>query len=321
ASACSDPDEPRVPAGVEPLTPSPISAQAGASVQLAVQVTDDRGDPMPGVAVSWTVVSGGGTISGGASGQDGRAEAVWVLGVQAGEQRAQATVNGAGSALFTADAEPLDVPVVSAIQPAVLRPGITATITGGGFTAAQAGNTVTVAGVAATVTAASPTELTIVVPARDRLPCQPTQPVPVVVTVAGLSGSRDHPLEVATRHSLAPGESLLLLDADEVHCNELVDDGARYLIGVINTSTVLNSTSAFRLRGASAATTAAEYAPAIADADAPAPPSRAAAATAARQASPRLLASGPQDELHRALRERAVAHERMLERNLDMLRR
>src|SRR5690606_23834122 len=77
---------------------------------------------------------------------------------------------------------------------------------------------------------------------------------------------------------------------------------------------------AFRLRGASAATTAAEYAPAIADADPPAPPSPAAAAAASPQTSPRRLASGPQAELHRALREQATAHERMLERNLDLLR-
>src|SRR5690606_34251152 len=116
ASACDDPDGPRAPGALEPLTLSPIAAPAGTSVALAVRVTDTRGDPMPGVAVTWTVLSGGGTISGGASGQDGRAEAVWVLGPQGGEQRAQAAVDGAGSALFTADAEPLDVPVITAIE-------------------------------------------------------------------------------------------------------------------------------------------------------------------------------------------------------------
>src|SRR5690606_15796491 len=185
AVACDDPGDPRTPTAVEPLTPSPISAQAGTNVSLAVRVTDDRGDPMPGVAVSWMVVSGGGTISGGASGQDGRADAIWVLGPQAGEQRAQASVDGAGSALFTADAEPLEVPVITAIQPAVLRPGITATITGGEFAGNPADNAVRVAGVAAAVTAASPTELTITVPSAPQLGCAPTQPVPVAVTVAG----------------------------------------------------------------------------------------------------------------------------------------
>src|SRR5690606_28277716 len=118
-----------------------------------------------------------------------------------------------------------------------------------------------------------------------------------------------------------PGESLLIMDAAEARCNELANNGGRYVIAVFNASTVLSSTSAFRLRGASAATTAAEYAPAIADADPPAPPSRAASAPAARQASPRRPASGPQAELHRALREQAAARERMLERNLDLLRR
>src|SRR5690606_27456166 len=228
ASCSDDPGEPRTPAAVEPLTASPISATAGASVSLAVRVTDKRGDPMPGVAVSWTVLSGDGTISGGASGQDDRAEAVWVLGVQAGEQRAQATVEGAGSALFTVDAEPLTGPAIASIQPAVLRPGITATITGGGFAGNPAANTVTVAGIAAVVTAASSTELTIAVPSADLLPCQPTQPVPVVVTVAGVSGSRDHPLEVATRRTLDPGESLLITNAGDARCNELPNDGGRY---------------------------------------------------------------------------------------------
>ena len=317
ASCSDDPGEPRTPAAVEPLTASPISATAGASVSLAVRVTDKRGDPMPGVAVSWTVLSGDGTISGGASGQDGRAEAVWVLGVQAGEQRAQATVEGAGSALFTVDAEPLTGPAIASIQPAVLRPGITATITGGGFAGNPAANTVTVAGIAAVVTAASSTELTIAVPSADLLPCQPTQPVPVVVTVAGVSGSRDHPLEVATRRTLDPGESLLITNAGDARCNELPNDGGRYMIAVFNRSTVLNSTSAFRLRGASAATTAADYTPAIADLDPPA----AVGAAGAQQASSRLLASGLQDELRRGLRERAAAHERMLAQNLDLLRR
>src|SRR5690606_40898573 len=104
----------------------------------------------------------------------------------------------------------------------------------------------------------SSTELTIAVPSADLLPCQPTQPVPVVVTVAGVSGSRDHPLEVATRRSLDPGESLLITNAGDARCNELPNDGGRYMIAVFNRSTVLNSTSAFRLRGASAATTAAD---------------------------------------------------------------
>ena len=321
-SACGDdPGGPRTPAAVEPLTASPISATAGASVSLAVRVLDNRGDPMPGVAVNWTVLSGGGTISGGPSGQDGRAEAVWVLGLQPGEQRAQATVDGAGSALFTADAEPLDAPVIASIQPAVLRPGITATITGSGFAGNPGDNVVTVAGLPVTVSTASPTQLTIALPSAGLIPCQPTRPVPVVVTVAGRSGSLDHPLEVATLRSLGPGESLLITDAGEARCNELANNGGRYVIAVFNRSTVLNSTSAFRLRGATAGTAAADYAPAIADLDPPAPDPAAFGAAGAQQASSRLLASGPQEELRRGLRERATAHERMLAQNLELLQR
>src|SRR5690606_30705059 len=175
-SACDDPVEPRAPGLIEPLTPSPIPASASSSVPLAVRITDRSGAPLAGVRVNWSVVSGGGTISGGASGQDGRAEAVWVLGPLPGEQRAQAEVEGAGSVLFTADAQPAEAPVIAAIEPAVLRPGIVATITGSGFGPTPAANAVTVNGAPATVTDASPTRLTITVPSRNLLPCEPTRP-------------------------------------------------------------------------------------------------------------------------------------------------
>src|SRR5690606_24929818 len=115
--------------------------------------------------------------------------------------------------------------------------------TGGEFASNPADNTVRVAGVAAAVTAASPTELTITVPSASQLGCAPTQPVPVAVTVEGATGTRDHPLEVAPQRSLGPGESLLIMDAAEARCNELANNGGRYVIAVFNASTVLSSTS------------------------------------------------------------------------------
>ncbi|HEX7089977.1 MAG TPA: IPT/TIG domain-containing protein [Longimicrobiales bacterium] len=324
-AACDDPAEPRTPGLIEPLTPSPIPASASSSVPLAVRVTDRSGAPLAGVRVDWSVLSGGGTISGGASGQDGRAEAVWVLGPLAGEQRAQAVVEGAGSVLFTADAQPVEAPVIAAIEPAVLRPGTIATITGSGFSPTPAGNAVTVNGAPATVTDASPTRLTITVPSRSLLPCEPTRPVPVEVTVAGAAGTLDHPLDVAIPRSLGPGESILILDGDEIRCNELASGGGRYVIGVINTSTAPAAQSAFRLRGASVATTAQPPAMAGLDAAVAAQATAAPRATAARRAAsparPQPLAGAPSDATVRELRRRAQAHEGVLRLNLALLRR
>ncbi|HEY8470555.1 MAG TPA: IPT/TIG domain-containing protein [Longimicrobiales bacterium] len=312
-AACDDPIKPRTPGLIEPLTPSLIPANAGSSVPLAVRITDRSGTPLPGIRVDWSVVSGGGTISGGASDQDGRADAVWVLGPLAGEQHARAVVDGAGSVLFTADVQPGEAPVIASIEPAVLRPGSAATITGSGFSPTPAGNTVTVNGAPATVTDASPTRLTITVPSRSLLPCEPTRPVPVRVTVAGVAGALDHPLEVAIRRSLDPGESVAILDEEEVRCNELPNDGGRYVIGVLNTSTALASQSAFRLRGTSAATAAQR--PAVAGVAA------APATLAASPARPQPIVGASPDPVLRELQRRAEAHEEVLERNLDLLRR
>src|SRR5690606_35590602 len=80
-----------------------------------------------------------------------------------------------------------------------------------------------------------------------------------------------------------------------------------------------NSTAAFRLRGASA--TAAAGSPLIAALAAGEAEALSAGAAAGGQTPPRLLASGPPDELRRALRERARGHEAMLARNLELLRR
>jgi len=311
-AACDDPVKPRTPGLIEALTPSLIPANAGSSVPLAVRVTDRSGTPLPGIRVDWSVVSGGGTISGGASGPDGRAEAVWVLGPLAGEQRAQAVVDGAGSVLFTADVQPGEAPVIASIEPAVLRPGGAATITGSGFSPTPGGNAVTVNGAPATVVDASPTRLTITVPSRRLLPCEPTRPVLVRVTVAGLASARNHPLEVAIQRSLDPGESVAILDEDEVRCNELPDRGGRYVIGVLNTSTTLASQSAFRLRGASAATTQPLAVAGVAEAP---------VTLAASPARSQPVVGAAQDPVLRELQRRAEAHEEVLERNLDLLRR
>jgi VCBS repeat-containing protein len=63
---------------------------------LVVKVTDGFGNPVSGVAVQWSVLSGGGSLSPetSTSGDDGRAAAERVLGPGAGTQSAQASASG-----------------------------------------------------------------------------------------------------------------------------------------------------------------------------------------------------------------------------------
>lgn len=104
----------------EPTTPAPQpyalsaaggDAQSGApgeplSEALGVRVVDDRGEPLAGVEIEFRTLQGGGEVrpSSVRTDEDGRAQAVWVLGEEAGSGLAVATVVGAPdlTARFTA---------------------------------------------------------------------------------------------------------------------------------------------------------------------------------------------------------------------------
>jgi hypothetical protein len=109
-AACGG-DEP-----VQPVVPTTIAESQGmdqtgqvSSVlpePLSVQVTDNKGSPSPGVAVTWSVLSGGGAVSPASSATDanGIASTQFTLGPAEGQQQAEAAVSGlAGSpVVFTA---------------------------------------------------------------------------------------------------------------------------------------------------------------------------------------------------------------------------
>jgi hypothetical protein len=80
--------------------------QAGSPLAspLVVGVLDDEDNPVGGVAVTWTVESGGGSVSpaSSATSANGRASATWTLGPGTGPQRVQASAPGAGSVRFEA---------------------------------------------------------------------------------------------------------------------------------------------------------------------------------------------------------------------------
>jgi hypothetical protein len=82
---------------------------------FVILVTEQDGDPAPGVVVSWSVVTGGGTIAPVTSTTDasGEASAQFTLGPAEGEQKAQAIVDGlSGSPVeFVAVATTAESPV------------------------------------------------------------------------------------------------------------------------------------------------------------------------------------------------------------------
>lgn len=101
-----------LPGAPAALTPVAGDAQAGTAAEplpdpLMVRVEDAHGNPVPGAAVSWSVVEGGGSLAPASSRTDagGRAEAVWTLG-GAGAQRAEARHGTLAPAAFTATAAP-----------------------------------------------------------------------------------------------------------------------------------------------------------------------------------------------------------------------
>jgi hypothetical protein len=99
-AGCGGPDS----AGPPPTRVISVSAGDGqtapvtTAVQLTARVTDPAGSPEAGVSVSWSVVSGGGSIpASSATDADGKASATLTLGQIAGSQRARATADGVGN--------------------------------------------------------------------------------------------------------------------------------------------------------------------------------------------------------------------------------
>ena len=74
-------------------------------IPLSVLATDAEGNPVADVAMSWSVVSGGGSVTPTSStNSSGIAQAVFTLGATLGEQTVQAQTTGLSSVVFTATA-------------------------------------------------------------------------------------------------------------------------------------------------------------------------------------------------------------------------
>ena len=128
AGGCSDGNGPDGDGGATAIAAVDGGSQVGTigvalPLPLRVRATDAADNPVAGVAVTWSVVSGGGSIPvTSQTGADGIAAATFTLGAATGTQSAQAAVAGLDGSpvLFTAEAN------------AVTNPRFELTVVGGG---------------------------------------------------------------------------------------------------------------------------------------------------------------------------------------------
>jgi len=226
------------PAPVATVTVAPATATVapGGTATLTATAKDAGGNVLSGRVFAWSSSSANASLGASTS------NVVTVTGVTAGSATVTATSEGkGGTSVITVVAS---VPVVTSVAPATLVPGGAATITGTGFSATVGSNAVTIGGVTATITAASVTQLTATVP------CVSSGSVPVVVSTNGISGTAVNATLAVTTRTLTVGQSVALLDAPSVQCNELAVTSGRYLISIFSSSTVPSSNTAVTLRGA-----------------------------------------------------------------------
>src|SRR4051812_125935 len=248
---------PGAAASMESVAGDAQNGLAGIALQqpLVVLVSDQFGNPRSNVDVSWSVTSGGGSITPAISmtGSDGRASASWTPG-SPGVNTAQAAVAGLGGSPvnFGATAATPSSIVVTAVSPTPMVEGQPATITGTGFSVSPGDNKVKIEGVAATVTAASATSLTVTVPTFN---CQPARSTPVQVTVgAETSNVFAQGLNPAAFTAVGVGQELVLQNPAEF-CLQFAPATAPedYLIGVQSTSDVVSSLTPVSLTSVAAA--------------------------------------------------------------------
>jgi hypothetical protein len=229
-------------------------AMPGGTFQLIAAVTDELGRSIANPPIVWTSLNPlVATVN----------VAGLVTAVASGSTSITGTIDGLTTKMVVL-VRPIaanGAPTVSAITPAVLRPGGTHVITGANFATQPAANQVLVEGVAATVQSASATQLTIVLPATG-FGCEPTRDAFVQVSAAALTGGSLAPLQTANRRALAVGQSVIVADLEEVRCNELVPGTGRWAVSVYNASRAAvtptsSGTVQFQIRGVPGATIAA----------------------------------------------------------------
>ncbi len=224
----------------------PPGANAGDSVRFVVK--DAFGNPRAQETVTFNVSVGDGRASPARAQTDaqGRAATMFTTGTTAGTNTLSATIFGIPSVLFSVTTAAGSVSI-SSILPSPMIPGATVSIAGAGFDPAMTGDAVTIDGQAANVITASPTQLTITVPA---LPCTPTHQANVQVTANGAIAIARQPLRVGAIRSLPVGGAVVLTDLADINCTELSPAGARYVVNVLDPSPIPTALTSFHFAGA-----------------------------------------------------------------------
>ncbi len=226
---------------IENRTPS---VRQGGTAQLTATVQDALGRTLGDRPVSWSsAVPAIASVS-----QSGL-----VTGLSAGTTYIRALAEGKVDSV-PMRVRSLSAPTITGVAPATWVPSGAATITGTNFAPDLASNEVFVNGARATVTAASETLLSITLPSITAIPCAPTGPVPLVVSVNGDSASSQATISMATQRQLAVGESMLLTSASDLLCNEFSVTGGTYVVSAFNYNTAATATASFQLFGAALAT-------------------------------------------------------------------
>lgn len=233
------------PTGSVSLDPTPAALVVGDSLQLHATVRNYLGDVVA-YPVEWN------------SSSPSRAS-VTAAGLMVAHQEGDVSVvarNGSKSdtAVFTITSTA--APVISGVSSLPLVPGAQVTLSGAGFDSDPAGNLVLVDSVPASVLAASDSQLTILLPPKPQWPCTSTHAARVVVRAGNRLGVDSMMLMVATQHTLAPGD-VVLMAGDEASCNELNPPGvdALYVLQASNTST--STPASFVFQGKAGSVTAA----------------------------------------------------------------
>ena len=229
------------------------SVRQGGTAQLTAVAQDAIGRTLSDRTINWSSATPAiATVS-----QTGL-----VTGLGAGTTYIRAMVEGKVDSV-PMKVRSLNAPTITAVAPATWTPAGQATISGTNFAADLASNEVFVNGARATVTAASATSLSITLPSLAALPCAPTGPVPVVVSVNGDSATAQASIAMATQRQLAVGESMLLTSQGDLLCNEFSSTGGTYVVTAFNYGTTASSAASFQLLGAArASATSALLAPA-----------------------------------------------------------
>ena len=219
------------------------AVRQGGTAQLNALTLDAIGRTLSGRAITWSsALPATASVT-----QQGL-----VTGVLAGTTYIRATSEGkTDSVRFLVRS--LNAPTIAGVAPASWTPGAAATINGTNFAPDLVNNVVRVNGVQATVTAATATAISFIVPPATALPCTPTGPVPISVSVAGDSIAAQAVLSMATQRTLAVGESMLLTGAAEVGCNEFPATSGTYVVTAFNYGTTSTASASFQLVGAALA--------------------------------------------------------------------